>query len=141
MTRLISPSEEDVVLRTEEARAEWEAQKVQVLIEDDEIPPGHELALPLEDLVSYLEGLEVPSRVIVDLDVYKVKLRKKVPYDRYKEILEGLRKLSWARWDRKARAILVDRTRPLPPEEEVIEVPVIVPGKGVVGTTQGGGIE
>jgi len=140
MTHFVSLSEE-LAVKLEHARAEWEAQKVQVLIEDDEVPEGHELALPLEDLVNYLESLEVPSKVIVDLDVYKVKLRKKVPYDRYKEILEGLRKLSWARWDRKARAILVDRTRPLPPEEEVIEVPVIVPGKSEVGVMHGGGIE
>ena len=125
MTRFISFSEE-VAVKLEEARAEWEAQKVQVLIEDDEIPPGHELALSLEDLVSYLESLEVPSKVIVDLDVYRVKLRRKVSYDRYREILEGLRKLSWARWDKQSRAILVDRTRSLPPEEEVIEVEEIV---------------
>ncbi len=140
MTRLISPSEEELVLKVQEAREKWEAQKVQVLIEDDEIPENHEIALPLEDLVNYLEGLEVPTRVVVALDAYRVKLRKKVPYEEYKEILEGLRKLSWARWDRKARAIIVDRTREKP-AEEVPEVPVIVPGEGVVGTTQGGGIE
>ena len=133
---------EELEVKLEEKRAEWEARKVQVLINDDEIPPGHELALALEDLVSYLESLEVPTRVVIDLDIYRVKLRERVSYDRYKEILEGLRRLSWARWDRKARAILVDRTRPLPvEEEEVIEVPVIVPGKGEVGTMHGGGIE
>jgi len=140
VTRFVSLSEE-LAVKLEHARAEWEAQKVQVLIEDDEVPEGHEVALKLEDLVNYLEGLEVPSRVIVDLDVYKVKFRKKVPYDRYKEILAGLNGLSRARWDKKARAILVDRTRPLPPEEEVIEVPVIVPGQGKVGVMHGGGIE
>ncbi|MEO2152073.1 MAG: hypothetical protein ABGW50_05395 [Thermococcus sp.] len=125
MTRFVSLSEE-LAVKLEHARAEWEAQKVQVLIEDDEVPEGHEVALKLEDLMNYLEGLEVPSRVIVDLDVYKVKLRKKVPYDRYKEILSGLNSLSRAKWDKKARAILVDRTRPLPPEEEVIEVEEII---------------
>ena len=61
MTRLISPSGEDVVLRTEEAKAKWEAQKVQVLIEDDEIPPGHELALPLEDVLNAIRRREVKA--------------------------------------------------------------------------------
>ena len=139
MTRFITLSEE-LAVKLEEKRAEWEAQKVQVMIEDDEVPEGHELALPLEDLVNYLETLEGPSRVIIDSEVYKVKLRERVSYDRYKEILSGLRTLSHARWDKRAKAILVDRTRPLPPEE-VPEVPVIVPGQGVVGTTQGGGVE
>jgi len=124
MTRFVSLSEE-LAVKLEHARAEWEAQKIQVLVEDDEVPEGHELALPLEDLVSYLEGLEVPSRVIIDLDVYKVKLRKKVPYDRYKEILSGLNALSHARWDKKARAILVDRVKEIP-EEEQLEVEEIV---------------
>jgi len=131
---------EELEVKLKEKRAEWEAQKVQVLVEDDEIPPGHELALPLEDLMSYLEALEVPTRVVIDLDVYKVKLRERVSYERYKEILSGLKTLSHARWDKRARVILIDRTRPLPPEE-VPEVPVIVPGQGVVGTTQGGGVE
>ncbi|WP_223211901.1 hypothetical protein [Thermococcus henrietii] len=125
MTRFITLSEE-LAVKLEHARAEWEAQKIQVLVEDDEVPEGYEVALELEDLVNYLEGLEVPTKVIIDQDVYRVKLRKKVPYDRYKEILSGLNALSHARWDKKARAILVDRTRPLPPEEEVIEVEEII---------------
>ena len=125
MTRFISFSEE-VAVKQEAAREAWRAKKVQVLVEDDEIPPGHELALPLEDLVNYLETLEVPTQVIIDLDVYRVKLRKRVGREEYREILEGLRRLSWARWDKRARAILVDRTHALAPEEEEIEVEEIV---------------
>lgn len=129
MTRFVSLSEE-LAVKLEHARVEWEAQKVQVLIEDDEVPPGHEVALKLEDLVNYLEGLEVPSKVIIDSEVYKVKLRKKVPYDHYKEILAGLNALSHARWDKKARAILVDRTKEM---EEQLEVEEIVVAPKEVG--------
>jgi len=135
VTRFVSLSEE-LAVKLEHARAEWESQKVQVLIEDDDVPEGHEVALKLEDLVNYLETLEVPSRVIIDSEVYKVKLRERVSYDRYKEILSGLNALSHARWDKKARAILVERTKEK--AEEVPEVPVIVPGKGEVGVMHGG---
>ncbi|ACS33173.1 Hypothetical protein TGAM_0671 [Thermococcus gammatolerans EJ3] len=125
MTRFVSLSEE-LAVKLEYARAEWEAQKVQILIENDEVPEGHEVALELKDLVSYLESLEIPTRVVIDSEVYKVKLRKKVPYDRYREILAGLNNLSHARWDKKARAILVDRTREMEEQLEVEEI-VITP--------------
>ncbi|WP_297090893.1 hypothetical protein [Thermococcus sp.] len=131
MTHFISFSEE-VAVKQEAAREAWRARKVQVLVEDDEIPPGHELALPLENLVNYLETIEVPTQVIIDLDVYRVKLRKRVSREEYREILEGLRRLSWARWDRRSRAILVDRTHTSAPEEEEIEVEeIVVTPKGV----------
>ncbi|NJE47353.1 hypothetical protein E3E35_08065 [Thermococcus sp. GR7] len=117
---------EELEVKLEEAFAAWHARKVQVLIEDDDVPENHELALSLEELEAFLNSLDVPTKVIVDMDVYRVKLREKVPYEEYKKILEGLRGLSWAQWDSKSRAILVKRTREKPVEDEQLEVEEIV---------------
>ena len=137
--RTLSRSEE-VQVKVEEARKSWQLRKVQILIEDDDVPDGFRVKLPLEDLEKYLESLSVPTKVYVAPEVYKIKLRERVGREEYKKILDGLNALAPARWDKEVRAIVVTRVEEVP-EEEVIEVPVIVPGKGVVRTTQGGGIE
>lgn len=129
---------EELEVKLEEARTRWAARKVQVLIEDDEVPDGYRLKLPLEDLESYLETVSVPTKVYVTPKAYKVKLRKRVDREEYNEILNGLNTLAPAHWDREARAIIVARVEEIP-EEEQLEVPIIVPGKGEV--MHGGGIE
>ena len=131
---------EEIEVKLEEARKSWQLRKVQVLIEDDEVPDGYRVKLPLDDLEKYLEGLSVPTKVYVTPEAYKIKLRERVSREEYKKIFAGLNALAPAHWDREARAIVVTRVEEAP-EEETPEVPVIVPGQGVVGTTQGGGIE
>ncbi len=120
------------VAKIAEARKAWKARKVQVLVEDPEIPDGYELRLEFEKLEQYLEGLEVPTRVIISGRVYKVKLRKYVEHARYQEILDGLNSLAPARWSREDRAIIVTRAvevQQQEPEEELdIEV-IVIPKK------------
>ena len=53
-----------------EAKKAWKARKVQVLVEDP----------------------EVPTRVIISGRTYKVKLRKRVEYSKYKDTLKQLPK-------------------------------------------------
>jgi len=118
------------VAKIAEARKAWKARKVQVLVEDPEIPDGYELRLELGKLEQYLEGLEVPTRVIISGRVYKVKLRKYVEHARYREILDGLNSLAPARWSREDRAIIVTRAVEVQqqeePEEEELDIEVIV---------------
>ena len=122
--RSLSPSEE-LEIQLEEARKSWQLRKVQVLIEDDDVPDGYRIKLPLEDLEKYLEGLSVPTKVYVTPEAYKVKLRERVSREEYKKILTGLNALAPARWDRNVRAIIVARVEEIP-EEEQLEVEEIV---------------
>ncbi len=126
MTRFISSSEEELVLKVQEAREKWEARKVQVLIEDDEIPENATNVLELERLQTVLEGAPAPSRVYVDGKVYKVKLRKRVSREEYKALMGELEKLGRAWWDRNERVIKVLRYEEAEAEEEVLEVEEIV---------------
>jgi len=118
------PSEE-LEIQLEEARKSWQLRKVQVLIEGDDVPEGHRVKLPLEDLEKYLEGLSVPTKVYVTPEAYKVKLRERVSREEYKKILASLNALAPAHWDREARAIIVTRVEEVP-EEEQLEVEEIV---------------
>jgi len=122
--RSLSPSEE-LEIQLEEARKSWQLRKVQVLIEDDDVPEGHRVKLPLEDLEKYLESLSVPTKVYVTSEAYKVKLRERVSREKYRRILAGLNALAPAHWDREARAIIVARIEEVP-EEEQLEVEEIV---------------
>jgi len=105
--------EEDIIAR---AMAEWEARKVQVLIDDDDIPENAHY-LPLESLVEFLEQQEIPVKVYVDGENYLIKLRKRVPYDEFKEFIysltDFLRRGHWvkAEWSREKGAIVVKRWR------------------------------
>lgn len=122
--RSLSPSEE-LEIQLEEARKSWQLRKVQVLIEDDDVPEGHRVKLPLEDLEKYLEGLSVPTKVYVTPEAYKVRLRERVSREKYRQILAGLNALAPAHWDREVRAIIVTRMEEAP-EEEQLEVEEIV---------------
>ncbi|AEY69054.1 hypothetical protein TPV1_gp05 [Thermococcus prieurii virus 1] len=124
MTRFITLSEE-LAVKLEEARKSWQLRKVQVLIEDDDVPEGHRVKLPLEDLEKYLEGLSVPTKVYVTPEVYKIKLRERVSREEYRKILAGLNALAPAHWDRDVRAVIVARVEEIP-EEEQLEVEEIV---------------
>ncbi|WP_054840548.1 hypothetical protein [Thermococcus sp. JCM 11816] len=139
-TRSLSLPEE-IEVKLEEARAAWEARKVQVLIEDDDVPENASNLVPLEQIEEVLQGLPVPTKLYVDGRVYKIKLRKRVSREEYKAILETLQGLSRAWWDKREHIIKVLRYEEAPAEEEVPEVPVIVPGQGEVGTMHGGGVE
>jgi len=124
----------DLKEKVAKAKEMWRAQKVQVLVNDDEVPEGHEIVLQLGELTAFLEGIEVPTKVVVDGQYYKVKLRKRVPYESYQEILSGLNGLSSARWDRNERAILVKRSEEREfddIEESEVEYIVIAPEGGV----------
>ena len=105
--------EEDIIAR---AMAEWESQKVQVLIDDDEIPKNAHY-LPLESLIEFLEQQEIPTKVIIAGENYLIRLRKKVPYEEFKEFIysltDFLRRGHWikAEWSREKRAIVVKRWR------------------------------
>jgi len=110
---LTIPEEEDIIAR---ALAEWEAQKVQVLIDDDDIPENAHY-LPLESLVEFLEQQKIPTKVIVSGEDYLIRLRKRVPYEEFKEFIyslsDFLRRGHWvkAEWSREKRAIVVKRWR------------------------------
>ncbi|WP_324734924.1 hypothetical protein VFC49_06910 [Thermococcus sp. SY098] len=110
---LTIPEEEDIVAR---AMAEWNAQHVQVLIDDDEIPSDAQY-LPLESLIEFLEQQPIPVRVHIAGENYLIRLRKHVPYEEFKEFIyslsDFLRRGHWvkAEWSREKRAIVVKRWR------------------------------
>ena len=132
---------EEVQAKWEEAVEEFNALKVQVLVDDDDLPDDAVNVLELERLVSVLEDAPAPSRVYVDGKVYKVKLRRKVEYGQYKALMGELGKLGRAWWDKKERVIKVLRYEKRQEGVEPPGVEVIVPGQGVVGTMHGGGVE
>jgi len=132
---------EEVQAKWEEAVEEFNALKVQVLVDDDDLPDDAVNVLELERLVSVLEDAPAPSRVYVDGKVYKVKLRRKVEYGQYKALMGELGKLGRAWWDKKERVIKVLRYEKRQEGVETPGVEVIVPGQGVVGTMHGGGVE
>ena len=109
----------------EEAKAKWEAQQIQVLIDDDEVP-GKAEVLELERVKQVLKSLDVPVKIIIDGKYYKIRLRQKVPYKKYKEILTQLQSLAHAHWSKEEKAILLSRYQI--PETEVPEVPIIKVG-------------
>ena len=133
---------EEVQAKWQEAIEEFNALKVQVLIDDDDLPENATNILELEKLEAVLEEAPAPTRVYIDGKVYKVKLRKRVSREEYRALMGELEKLGKTWWDKRERVIKVLRYEEAPEEQgEVPEVPVIRPGEGVVGTMQGGGIE
>lgn len=101
--------EEDVIAR---AMREWNAQHVQVLIEDDDIPPGAQY-LPLEELVNFLEQQDIPTKIIIAGEYYKVKLRRRVPYEKYKGFVAAFKEFLGFKplWDRKEKVLKIKRWR------------------------------
>ena len=132
---------EEVQAKWDEAITEFNALKVQVLIDDDDLPEEAVNTLDLERLVSVLEDAPAPSRVYVDGKVYRVKLRRKVEYEQYKALMEELGKLGRAWWDKRERVIKVLRYEERQEGVETPEVELIEPGRGVVGVMHGGGVE
>ncbi|WP_297465333.1 hypothetical protein [Thermococcus sp.] len=132
---------EEVQAKWGEAVQEFNALKVQVLIDDDDLPEDAVNVIDLERLVSVLEDAPAPSRVYVDGKVYRVKLRRKVEYGQYRALMEEFGKLGRAWWDKRERVIKVLRYEVRQEGVETPEVEVIVPGQGVVGTMHGGGVE
>jgi len=133
---------EEVQAKWKEAIEDFNALKVQVLIDDDDLPENAANVLELEKLEAVLEDAPAPTRVYVDGKVYKVKLRKRVSREEYKALMGELEKLGKAWWDKRERVIKVLRYEEAQEEQgEVPEVPVIVPGKGEVGVMHGGGVE
>ncbi|NJE84333.1 hypothetical protein E3E23_00530 [Thermococcus sp. CX2] len=127
---------EELEVKLEEALAAWHARKVQVLIDDDDLPENAMNVLPLERLEEALQELPVPTKVYVSGRVYKVKLRKKVSYEEYQRIKEKLGELSDVWWDRKEQVLKVLRYQEAPEEseEEELEVEEIVIQPEEVGT-------
>ncbi|ASJ13387.1 hypothetical protein [Thermococcus thioreducens] len=117
---------EEVQAKWQEAIEEFNALKVQVLIDDDELPENATNVLELERLQTVLEDAPAPSRVYVDGKVYKVKLRKRVSREEYKALMGELEKLGRAWWDRNERVIKVLRYEEAEAGEEVLEVEEIV---------------
>ena len=94
----------------EQARLEWEAKHVQVLIDDDDVPEGAAV-LPLETLIDFLEQQEFPTKVIIAGEYYKIKLRKRVPYREYRKFMDVLNGFVRAEWDKEERVIKIRRWR------------------------------
>ncbi len=118
---------EEVQAKWQEAVEEFNALKVQVLIDDDELPENAANVVELERLQAVLEDAPVPSRVYVDGKVYKVKLRKRVSREEYKALMGELEKISRTWWDRSERVIKVLRYEEQQvSEEELLEVEEIV---------------
>ncbi|WP_297468192.1 hypothetical protein [Thermococcus sp.] len=133
---------EEVQAKWREAIEDFNALKVQVLIDDDDVPENAMNVVPLEKLEAVLEDAPAPTRVYIDGKVYRIRLRKHISREEYRTLMGELEKLSRAWWDRKERVIKVLRYEDAPEEkEEVPEVPVIVPGEGEVGVMHGGGVE
>ena len=105
--------EEDVIAR---AMAEWNAQHVQVLIDDDSIPKNAHY-LPLESLVEFLESQKIPTKVIVSGENYIIKLRKYVSWSDFRdfrdELIKFLRQGQWIapEYSRKEKGFVVRRWR------------------------------
>ena len=106
---LTIPEEEDIIAR---AMAKWNAQHVQVLIDDDSIPPGAQY-LPLEELVNFLEQQDIPTKIIIAGEFYKIKLRERVSYTKYKEFISAFRNFLGFKplWDREEKALKIRRWR------------------------------
>jgi len=101
--------EEDIIAR---AMAEWNAQHVQVLIDDDSIPENAHY-LPLESLVEFLEQQSIPTKVIIAGKFYKIKLRERVPYSEYKEFILAFKDFLGFKplWDREEKVLKIRRWR------------------------------
>jgi hypothetical protein len=104
--------EENIIAR---AMAEWNAQHVQVLIDDDSIPKNAHY-LPLESLIEFLESQKVPTKVIVSGENYIIKLRKYVSWNDFRDFRDGLIKFlrqgQWIAPDyRKGKGFIVKRWR------------------------------
>ncbi len=101
--------EEDIIAR---AMAEWNAQHVQVLIDDDDIPEGVRY-LPLEELVDFLEGQDIPTKIIIAGEFYKIKLRKRVPYEKYQQFILAFKEFLGFKplWDRREKVLKIRRWR------------------------------
>jgi len=117
---------EEVQAKWQEAIEEFNALKVQVLIDDDELPENATNVLELERLQAVLEDAPAPSRVYVAGKVYKVKLRKRVSREEYRALMGELERLGRAWWDRNERVIKVLRYEEAETEGEVPEVEEIV---------------
>lgn len=109
MKTLTIQEEEDIIAR---AIAEWNAQHVQVLIDDDDIPEGVRY-LPLESLIEFLEQREIPTRIIIAGEYYKVKLRKRVPYEEYRQFVTAFKEFLGFKplWDREEKVLKIRRWR------------------------------
>ena len=94
----------------EQARLEWEAKQIQVLIDNDDVPEGAAV-LPLEELVNFLEEQEFPTKVYVDGEFYKIKLRERLPYREYRQFMDALNGFVKAEYDRRERVIRIRRWR------------------------------
>ncbi|WP_297513395.1 hypothetical protein [Thermococcus sp.] len=117
---------EEVQAKWKEAIEDFNALKVQVLIDDDDLPENATNVLELERLEAILEDAPAPSRVYVDGKVYKVKLRKRISREEYKALISELEKLGKAWWDKRERVIKVLRYEEAPEEPEQLEVEEIV---------------
>lgn len=132
---LTIPEEEDIVAR---AMREWKSRKIQVLIDDDEIPENAEY-VPLEKLVDFFDKHNIPVAIFIDGEHYKTRLRKHLSYAQYRWLVGELKKIAGeVSWDRESKMLIVRRYSLL--ESEVPEVPVLVPGEGIAGTMHGGGV-
>ncbi|ALM74867.1 hypothetical protein [Thermococcus barophilus] len=133
---LTIPEEEDIVAR---AMRDWKSRKIQVLIDDDDVPENAHY-LPLEKLVDFFDEHDIPVAIFIDGEHYKIRLRRHLSYAQYRWLVGELEKIAGeVSWDRENKMLIVRRYSL--PESEVPEVPVIQPGKGVVGTMHGGGVE
>ena len=105
--KTLTIQEEDIIAR---AMAEWEAKHVQVLIDDDEVPEGAAV-LPLESLIEFLEQQDIPTKIIIASEYYKIKLRKRVPYEKYKKFVSVLHDFVKIKpvWDKSEHVIKIRR--------------------------------
>ena len=125
---------EEVQAKWEEAVQEFNALKVQVLIDDDDIPENAMNVVPLEKLEAVLEDAPAPTRVYIDRKVYRIKLRKRISREEYRALMGELEKLGRAWWDRTERVVKVLRYEEQQvSEEELIEVEEIVVAPKEVG--------
>ncbi|MFA4663340.1 hypothetical protein [Pyrococcus kukulkanii] len=93
-------------------KSKWEELKVQVLLEDDEVPEGASV-LPEDELLRFLESQDVKTKVIIAGEFYKVKLRGRVPREKYLEFLGNLKSFLGFKppWDKEEKALLIRRWR------------------------------
>ncbi len=113
---------DEVAVRRARAVEEFNALKVQVLIDDDELPEVYDKFVDLERLADVLGGAPVPSRVYVDGRVYKIKLRRRMKREEYRELMKKLEDLGDAWWDKRERVIKLMRYEDVPaPAGEVQE--------------------
>ena len=127
--------EEDILAR---AMRDWKSRKIQILIDDDEIPENAEY-VPLEKLVDLFDEHDIPVAIFIDGEHYRIRLRRHLSYSQYKWLVGELKKMTGeVSWDRESKMLIVRRYSL--PESEVPEVPVLIPGEGIAGTMHGGGV-